>query len=383
MAFTGTAIYDIYTNEVAEDISDIVSMVSPRVTPFLDAIGDAATPFTSDYYTWSEKALLPDTFTCSSAIASTAAASGGIEVGANAGLIRVGDIFNTQTEHISEQLFVSSIGTSAATIYVTRAYAGTSSTSFAAGATLNFIGSALEEGTDPRSARRRGKTLRGNFIQKFREDINIGRRANNAGLKVASQPKPYDEEVSDKTIDALKQLERTAIMGRTNGNTIGADDAVATMAGIYNSIATNVSSHATYSNSFLNNAFESVHNYTDVESNIDRYHLFAGVTAFRNVSNSRASRIEETTSETGAGVKKVATYMSDFGDVPITMLRWLPKGTILGLRKDFIKIAPFQGLSFGQRKYDNGSSNVLGYVEGDYGLEFKQETAHFTINGIG
>ena len=382
MAFTGTALYDIFANEVAEDVSDIVAMISPRVTPFLDAIGDSATPFTSSYYTWEEKALLPDTFTMSSAIASTAAASGGIEVGANAGLIRVGDIFNTQGYVNQEQVFVSSIGASAATIYVTRAYAGTTSSSLAAGATLNFIGSAVEEGTDPRSARRRGKSLKGNFIQKFREDINIGRRANNAGLKVASLPKPYDEEVADKTIDVLKQLERTCLMGRTNGNTIGVDDKEATMAGIYNSIATNVTSHATYSNSFLNNAFESAHNYTDVESNIDRYHLFGGVTAFRAVSNSRASRIEEVPTATAAGVKKVSMYMSDFGDVPITMLRWLPKGTIIGIRKDFVKIASFQGLSFGQRQYDNGSSNKLGYVEGDYGLEFMQEQAHFTVNGI-
>jgi len=382
MAFTGTALYDIYANEVAEDVSDIVSMVSPRVTPFLDAIGDASTPFTSSYYTWEEKALLPDTFTVSSAIASTAAASGGVEVGANAALIRVGDIFNTQGYVNQEQLFVSSIGASAATIYVTRAYAGTTASSLAAGTTLNFVGSALEEGGDPRTARRRGKSLKGNFIQKFREDIDISRRANNAGLKVASLPKPYDEEVSDKTIDALKQLERSIIMGRTNGNTIGVDDKEATMAGVYNSIATNVSSHATYSNSFLNNAFESVHNYTDVESNIDRYHLFAGVTGFRAISNTRASRIQEQVSDSTAGVKKVTMYESDFGDVPVTMLRWLPKGTILGIRKDFVKVASFQGLSFGQRQYDNGSSNKLGYVEGDYGLEFMQETAHFTINGI-
>ena len=383
MAFTGTALYDIYANEVAEDVSNIVAMISPTATPFLNAIGDAAQPFASTYYTWEEKALIPDTFTCSSAITSTAAASCGIEVGANASLIRVGDIFNTQSEYKTEQFFVTSIGTGAASIYVTRAYAGTTSTSFAAGAVLNFIGSAVEEGTDPRSARRRGKSLKGNFIQKFREDINIGRRANNAGLKVAGLPKPYDEEVADKTTEVLKQLERSVIMGRTNGNTIGADSAVATMAGVYNSIATNVTSHATFSNSFLNNAFESANGYTDLDSNIDRYHLFAGVTGFRAVSNSRTSRIQEQVSESVAGTKKVTLYESDFGDVPITMLRWLPTGTIMGIRKDFVKVAPFTGLSFGQRKYDNGSSNEVGYVEGDYGVEFMQEQAHFVVNGIG
>ena len=381
MAFTGTAVYDIYSNEVAEDVADLVSLISPRVTPFLDAIGDANSPFTSSYYTWEEKALLPDTFIVSSAIASTASGTG-IEVAANASLLRAGDILNTQGYVNTEQMFVTSVGASAATIYVTRAYAGTTASSLAAGKTLNFIGSALEEGTDPRSARRRGKLLKGNFIQKFREDIDISRRANNVTLKASGQPKPFDEEVADKTEEVLKQLERQVIMGRTNGNTIGADDTPSTIAGVYNSIATNVVSHATYSNSMMNNMLELIHNATDIESNADRYHIFGGVTAFRNVSASRLSYLEQNSDETGAGVKKVTKYMSDFGDIPVTMLRWLPKGTIMAIRKDFVKIAPMAGLSFGSRKYDNGSSNETGYVEGDYGLEFNQETAHGVFNGI-
>ena len=381
MAFTGTALYDMFTNEVAEDVSDIVSTISPRVTPFLDAIGDADAPFTSSYYTWLEKALLPDTFTVSSAVASSAAAMNGIEVGANANLLRVGDILMATAGR--EQVYVSSIGAAAATIYVTRAYAGTTANSLNAGAGLEFIASALEEGTDPRSARRRGKTLKGNFIQKFREDINISRRGNNAGLKVANLPKPFDEEKVDKTEEVLKQLERQVIMGRTNGNTIGADDAPSTLAGIYNSIATNVVSHATFSNSFLNNMLANISNYTDIESNNDRYHLFCGTRAYRNVSNARDGRVRQATTDAIAGLRAPEIYESDLGAMPISHLRWLPQGTIMAVRKDFVKVAPFQGLSFGARQYDNGSSNVVGYVEGDYGVEFHQEQAHGRFDGIG
>ena len=89
MAFTGTAVYDMYANEIGEDVSQIVSMISPKTARFLDDLPQADYPCTSKYYTWEEKALLPDTYSVSSAIASSAAASGGIEVGADVGYLRV------------------------------------------------------------------------------------------------------------------------------------------------------------------------------------------------------------------------------------------------------------------------------------------------------
>ena len=41
MAFTGTAVYDIFNNEIAEDVSEVVSMISPKTARFLD---DLPTP---------------------------------------------------------------------------------------------------------------------------------------------------------------------------------------------------------------------------------------------------------------------------------------------------------------------------------------------------
>jgi hypothetical protein len=86
MAFTGVAVYDTFAVEIAEDVSSIVTEISPKAVPFLDWVGDATEPITSSRYDWIEKQLLPETFTTSSAIASTAAASGGLEIGADADL---------------------------------------------------------------------------------------------------------------------------------------------------------------------------------------------------------------------------------------------------------------------------------------------------------
>ena len=378
--FTGVAQYDIFTNEIGEDVSDIISLISPSKTRFLDDIGDADQPIFNKYYTWEEKSLLPDTYSNSSAVASTAAASNGIEVGANASLLRVKDILRSQDS--SEMMLVSSIGASAATIYVTRAYAGTSASSLAAGVTFDFLGSAVEEGSGTRNQRRVGKTLKGNYVQTFREDINLSTLVQNATFKSAGQPDPWNEEVADKTTEVLKQLEKAVLMGRTNGNTIGADDAETTMAGIYNSIATNITSNATFSNSILNNMFAQVDNFTDLAGEVDNYALYAGQTAFRKISNSRSGRIDKTVEETTAGVKKVTMYHTDFGPMPVSYIRWLPAGSILCLRKDFIKVRPFRGNSFATKEFDNGNLAREGYVAGTYGLEFHQENAHGRFDGL-
>lgn len=75
MPYTGTAVYNIYANEVGESVSDMVGMIAPMEVQFLDAIGDANTPVESKVFTWLEDAMLPRTYGVSSAIASSAAIS--------------------------------------------------------------------------------------------------------------------------------------------------------------------------------------------------------------------------------------------------------------------------------------------------------------------
>jgi hypothetical protein len=233
MAFTGIAVYDSYATEIAEDVSSIVTEISPKATPFLDWVGDAAQPIESTRYDWIEKQLIPETFALSSAVSSNATSTAyGLEVASGNDLLRVGDVlrFNLVT---NEYVKVISLSTSAETIYVDRAYAGTTSSSFAAGASIYFVGSAMEEGTGIRTQRRTDRSRKNNYTQIFREDIKLTRQFDNVGFKADGQPRPYDEEVTDKTRECLLQLERAVLMGRTNGNTIGADDAETTMAGIY------------------------------------------------------------------------------------------------------------------------------------------------------
>lgn len=386
MAFTGVAVYNIYANEVGYSVSDTVGMIAPMETQFLDAVGDANTPVESKVFTWLEDAMLPRTYGCSSAIASSAGTSEGIEIGANASFLRVQDIL--RVGYSNEQLLVTSIGASNATIYVTRAYAGTTASSLAAGlassttAYIQFLGSAMEEGAGVRKSRRVGKTAKTNYVQTFREDIEVSNLANNVKMKVPNLPMPYDEEVVKKTKECLVQLENAVVMGRTNGNTIGASGSEATMAGIYFSIATNIVSHATYTNSILNETIAKANAYTDVRANISDYHLFAGDKAYRLASNSRVSALKVSIDEFKAGIRPVETVWTDYGEMPISYVRALPSGTILLIKKSLVQVRPYRGNDFATREYDLGALSKTGYVAGTYTVEFQQEAAHARLDGV-
>jgi hypothetical protein len=382
MAFTGVAVYDAFATEVAEDVSSIVTAISPTATPFLAWVGDATNPIESSRYDWVEKNLIPETFALSSAVSSSAATSYGLEVGSDASLLRVGDVLRF-TSGLNEYVKVNSLGTSSATIYVQRAYAGTAATSVViAGDSLVFVGSAMEEGTAIRSQRRTTRALKQNFIQIFREDIKLSRQFDKVALKASGQPSPYDEEVTDKTRECLLQLERAVLMGRTNGNTIGADDKETTMAGIYHSISTNVISHATMTTSYLNYMIEQVVTYTEPEERESDYVLMCGNTAYRQLSATRSSEIEREAMDASTGIMKPTMFYSSYGNYQVKRNRHLPTGSIIFLRKDLVEVANFKGLSFGAREYDNGESAQTGYVEGTYGLRFKNEKHTAKWDGI-
>jgi len=62
MAFTGKATYSAGTTlpELAEDVSDLIGIISPYETPLLDALGDPIREATSTHHEWIEDELLPN-----------------------------------------------------------------------------------------------------------------------------------------------------------------------------------------------------------------------------------------------------------------------------------------------------------------------------------
>jgi hypothetical protein len=155
------------------------------------------------------------------------------------------------------------------------------------------------------------------------------------------------------------------------------------MAGVYSSIApTNIVSHATYSNSILNETISRIQNYTDVRAEIDQYFLLCGENASRKVSNVREARIQQDLQSPIAGLAAPKVFESDFGALPILTNRYVPKGTIMVLRKDLVKVRVMTGQSFKLYRFKDGESAEKGYIEGTYTCEFRNNEAHARLDGL-
>jgi hypothetical protein len=117
-------------------------------------------------------------------------------------------------------------------------------------------------------------------------------------------------------------------------------------------------------------------------TNVDKYGIFAGTKAFRQISHVNDGFRQQDVTAGISGSAPTTTVYTDFGAMQAKLIRWLPTGSILVLRKDFIDVANFNGLSFATREYDNGSLSKTGYVSGTYGLRLRNEQAHAKYDGI-
>jgi len=142
MPFTGKATYSAGTSlpEIAEDVSDLVGIVSPFETPLLDAIGDPQVEARSTHHEWLEDTLLPNTDTVTTTPTNPQTDTE-IEVD-HPDRFRVGD--QIRCGDSEELLLVTAVGSS--TITVTRGYGGTTAEDIAAGDTMHILGNASLEG---------------------------------------------------------------------------------------------------------------------------------------------------------------------------------------------------------------------------------------------
>jgi len=149
MAFTGKATYSAGTTlpELAEDVSDLIGIISPYETPLLDALGDSVRETTSTHHEWLEDELLTnkdaindDTYTDPSADTDFVVDHGS--------RFRIGD--QIQVEASEELMFVTGISTN--TLTVVRGYAGTTPENLADNQVINILGNAALEGADKPTA---------------------------------------------------------------------------------------------------------------------------------------------------------------------------------------------------------------------------------------
>ncbi|MGC9455368.1 MAG: SU10 major capsid protein [Phycisphaerae bacterium] len=383
MAFTGKATYAAGSDlpEIAEDVADIVSIVSPYETPLLDRLGDPARAATSTFHEWLEDELLPNTDTIDDADWTDPAADATFGV-ANAARFRVGD--QVRAAGSEELMMVTAVDTTGGTITVTRGYGGTTPEDLSDGLTLHILGNAALEGDDSPAARFTTRVRKGNWTQIFTAGIRIS-GSELAARKIAVADE-LDYQKQERLRELLRDLENTVVNGTAPASDPqGSAGTRRTMRGVLPSLSTNIFRPG-------EDGFPAEANLTEEQLNL----------ALRAVWEQSASRIDTIvvnghqkrringfiTSVRAYGANDVAyrdlvsTYESDFGVCRVVLCRHMPADAVLLLDSSRVDVLPLAGRSFHYKPLASTGDYESGEVIGEYTVELRNENAHGVIRSL-
>ncbi len=372
MPFTGKATYSAGPTlpELAEDVSDVIGIVSPYETPLLDHLGDASRSATSTVHEWLEDELLPN----------TATADGDYLAGETALSVDHGDRFRVgdqvQPASSAEVLFVTAV--SGSDLTVTRGYGGTTAAAIADGQTLRILGNAALEGDDAPAARFTHRVRKTNYTQIFTATVEV------SGSQLASKQIGLDDEMdyqkSERLRELMRDLENTVINGVAPGSDPqGSATTRRSMKGILPFLTTHVTDAGAAAldeatlNTALRSIWESSHGGVDtiVVGGFQKRKINGFVTASRGYG-AATERFKDL----------VSVYESDFGVCRVVLSRWVPADTVLLLDSSRVDVLPLAGRSFHFKPLAATGDRASGQVIGEYTLELRNENAHGVIRNL-
>lgn len=381
MAFNGKATYTAGATlpEMAEDVSDLVGVVSPHETPLLDALGDPARPARATVHEWLEDTLLPNTDAINDSTYTDPAADTQFVV-ANGSRFRAGD--QIQVDLSAEVMMVTAVATN--TLTVIRGYGGTTPENLANAQVLHILGNAALEGDAADAARFTARTRKTNYTQIFSSTVEVsGSELAVRQLAVADE---LDYQKQQRLRELLWDLENSVINGRSAAaNPEGSASIRRSMKGALGYVLTNRFSPGTGS-------FPSDSGLTEDQLNFALREIWKNSNGHVDliVVNGQEKRwINEfigTNRRFGEDSRKftslVSQYESDFGVCRVVMSRWMPTGSVLLLDSSRVEVMPLSGRSFQYKPLGVTGDRQSGQVIGEYTLELRNENAHGFISGL-
>lgn len=388
MAFTGKATYSAGAAlpELAEDVSDIIGIVSPFETPLLDHLGDARREARSTIHEWLEDELVLNydtidqaSFTPDGATATTF----GVD---NPDRFRVGDIVR---EHDAGECMLVT-GISGSDLTVVRQYGGSPGSVLANNERIEIVGNAALEGAGELESRFTNRTRKQNYTQIFTSAVEVSGTQLAAGtIGVRDE---LDYQLQERARELLRDLEATVIAGRAPASTTeGSSTVRRSMNGILAQLSTNVfepgdggiPAGGGLDNDELNEAIlnESLKQIWDRSSGrVDTIVVNGVQKRFINgfIGDSRGYTASDTVVR-----DMVSMYESDFGVCRVILSRAMPRDQVLLLDSSRIDVMPMAGRSFMFKRLGSTGDSERGQVIGEYTVEVRNESAHGVITGLG
>jgi hypothetical protein len=381
MSFSGKATYSagIALPELAEDVADLIGIISPYETPLLDVLGDPLHEASSTHHEWLEDELLPNRDVVSDATISDPVDEAYFDV-ANGGRFRQGD--QIQIEGSEELILVN--GVSSNTLDVIRGYAGTTKAAIADGQVINILGNAALEGATKPVSRFTNRLRKGNYTQIFAATVEVsGTDMAASQLGLADE---MDYQKQQRIRELVRDLENTVINGGLpTSDPQGGTFLRRSMKGIMQHLATNVvrtgdsgfPAGGELDEETINLMLRRI--WENSNGNIDLIVVNGfqkrKINAF--TADSRSYAPGDTKFK-----NMVSVYESDFGVCQILTSRWMPQDAVLFLDSARVNVLPLSGRSFHFKPLASTGDYECGELIGEYTLELKNESAHGVIRDL-
>ncbi|QDU35517.1 hypothetical protein KS4_36000 [Poriferisphaera corsica] len=372
MAFTGKATFSAGAQlpEIAEDISDVVSIVSPYETALLNYLGDSKQVATSTIHEWLEDELRSYSTKISTAVNDSATQ---IDV-EDVQVFRIGDLLRAQDSQ--EVMMVQN--KSSSTITVARGYGGSLSAPYVQNTKLLKIGSAALEGEDAPSSLNVNRIRKTNFTQIFTAAVEVS--GSHLACNTVGITDELDYQKQERLREMMRDLENSVINGiAAQASPQGSSTIRRTMQGIIPALKTNVFDveDSQLTESRLNEALRVI--WEQSAGNVDTIVVngFQKRMINRFVSEGRGYGANETKFSDYVGV-----YESDFGICRVIMSRWVPRNSALMLDSSRVAVVPMSGRSFHYKPLASQGDYESGQLIGEYTLELRNENAHGLLTNL-
>jgi hypothetical protein len=383
MAFTGKATYSAGSTlpEIVEDVSDIVSIVSPYETPLLDHLGDAPRAAAGTYHEWLEDELLPNKDAINDSTWTSASADTTFVV-AHADRFRIGD--QVRPDGSGELLLVTGVDTAANTLTVVRGYGGTTAANLADAQVLHILGNAALEGDDAPGVRFTNRVRKGNWTQIFTAGVRVS--GSDMAVRKVAVSDELDYQKQERLRELLRDLENTVVNGAAPASTPqGSATVRRTMHGIIPSIASHVfkpsvggfPSDAALTEAQINLALRKI--WEDASSRVDT--IVVNGYQKRRI-NQFITSAKKYDARDVSYRDLVSIYESDFGVCRVLLCRAVPADMVILLDSSRVGVLPLAGRSFHYKPLASTGDFESGEVIGEYTMELRNENAHGIICGL-
>lgn len=383
MPFTGKCTYSAGSSlpEIAEDVSDIVSLVSPVETPLLDLIGDGREPAQSTLHEWVEDALFPNADQINDSTYGNALTDTTFGVD-HAAYFRVGD--QIQVEDSAEVMFVTALDTGANTLTVVRGYGGSTAEALADDKKIIILGNASLEGDDAAGARYKSRSRKSNYTQIFTETIEVS--GSETAVKHIGIDDEYDAQSQRRISEMIRNLENTVINSYAPSATQeGSATVRRTMKGIRQLLVTNRWLCGTtagfaagvLSMTMLHNAQRLIYEQCAVIPNV--FVIPPAQATGLALAFDAASR---KWADESAIRDQIVQIVTEFGPANLVISRHVPRKCALALYTPLISLIPLQGRTFTRSELAKTGDSRRGQIVGEYTLELRNENAHGIISNL-